>query len=780
LAKLRFARASAKEIRMDSKQFHRRVWVMVLLLAIIFTSLGAALYDLQINNGDDYYQKTQKKIAENQTVEAARGWILDRNGQVLVSNKVIYQVTLDTSLMKEERNDIILSLIDAARVEGVEWVDNLPISKTAPFTFTTSDPYFVIDRDEEGNVVKSLTRLGRLSVRMGWIEDPTADAPAPESEEEAPVKEPGLLDKIKNFLKGGGQKEEAPEEPEGPKPLPNARQLLGMMCDSFELKGEGAVDKKQAKAEGLEVPELNIGDMSETDARAVAGVLYGLYLRSTGAFIANEYVFASDVDIGFISRVKERSLTGVVIDATTVRQYHTKYAAHLLGQVTSIYAGEVEYYTNLDLDGDGVGDYDMNDKVGRGGAEQAFERYLRGTPGVRTVERNTKGKILSQEWQSEPEPGGNVMLTLDIGLQAYIENLFAEKMPQRQELGAEGAACVVLDVKNADVLASASYPTFDLSNYAAEVQEKSEDPLRPFLNRAFQGAYPPGSTFKMVTAVAGLEEGIITPTTKIRDEGRYTYYTPDGPMCWLYRQYGGKHGLINVSEAIKVSCNYFFFDVGRQLGIDRLDDYAARFGLGESTGIEVEERTGVMASPEYTESHGQTWYDGNTLSVAIGQESSQFTPLQLANYIATLVNGGTRHAAHLLKEVKSSDFTQVEYTYQPEVLGTIDIKDENLEAVKAGMLALTTEGSVRAAFADLPFKAGAKTGTAQTGGDSAGANAVFVCFAPYEDPEIAVAMVVEHGEESGDLSGLTADVLRYYFSSQETREEIPAENTLVR
>ena len=765
---------------MDSKQFHRRVWAMVLLLAMIVTSMGAALYDLQINNGDEYYQKTQKKIAETQTVEAARGPILDRNGQVLVSNKVIYQVTLDTSVMGDERNDIILNLIDAARIEGVEWTDNLPISKTAPFTFTTSDPYYVTDRDEEGNVIKILTRLGRLAVRMRWIEDPTVDAPDPELEPEVPAEEPGLLDKIKNFFKGGQPEEEPPQEPEGPQPLPTAEQLLGNMCDSFDLRGAGAVDKKQAKAEGITVPDLNIGSMSKTDARAAAGVLYELYLRSTEVFIANEYVFASDVDIGFISRVKERGLTGVVVEATTVRQYHTKYAAHLLGQVTAIFAEDLEYYTNLDLDGDGVGDYNMNDKVGRGGAEQAFERYLRGTPGVRTVERNTKGRIISQEWLSEPEPGGSVMLTLDINLQAYIENLFAEKMPQRQELGAEGAACVVLDVQTAEVLAAVTYPTFDLSNYAAELQEKGDDPLRPFLNRAFQGAYPPGSTFKMTTAVAGLEEGIITPNTRIRDEGRYTYYTPDGPMCWIYRQYGGNHGLINVSDAIKVSCNYFFFDVGRQLGIERLDEYAALFGLGEPTGIELEERTGVMASPEYSESHGQTWYQGNTLSVAIGQESSQFTPLQLANYIATLVNGGTRHAAHLLKEVKSNDFTQVLYTYEPEVLGTIDIKDENLEAVKAGMLALTTDGSVRQAFANFPLKAGAKTGTAQTGEGSPDAHSVFVCFAPYENPEIAVAMVMEHGEGGGDLSYLTVDVLNYYFSSQETREEIPTENTLIR
>ena len=342
----------------------------------------------------------------------------------------------------------------------------------------------------------------------------------------------------------------------------------------------------------------------------------------------------------------------------------------------------------------------------------------------------------------------------------------------------EGAACVVLDVQTADVLAAASYPTFDLANYGQELTEKGDDPLKPFLNRAFQGAYPPGSTFKMVTAVAGLEEDIITPTTQIRDEGRYTYYTADGPQCWIYRQYRSTHGLVNVSKAIEVSCNYFFFDVGRQLGIDRLMDYASRFGLAQKTGIELEERIGVMASPEYTESHGQTWYDGNTLSVAIGQESSQFTPLQLANYIATLVNGGTRHAAHMLKEVKSSDFSKVLYDYQPQVLGTIEIEDQNLNAVKAGMLALT-KGSLSSSFGDLPFQVGAKTGSAQTGIQS-DSHAVFVCFAPYDDPEIAVAMAVEHGGSGSELANMAADVLGYYFSSQETREELPAENTLIR
>ena len=339
---------------------------------------------------------------------------------------------------------------------------------------------------------------------------------------------------------------------------------------------------------------------------------------------------------------------------------------------------------------------------------------------------------------------------------------------------------MVLDVKGAEVLTAASYPTFDLANYASELAEKGDDPLHPFLNRAFQGAYPPGSTFKMLTAIAGLEEKIITPTTLIRDEGQYNYYGPNGPKCWIFRQYGSRHGLINVSKAIEVSCNYFMFEVGRQLGIEKLDEYAARFGLGEKTGIELAESSGVMASPAYTESLGGTWYEGNTLSVAIGQESSQFTPLQLANYIATLVNGGTRNAVHLLKEVKSSDFSQVLQSYEPQVLDTIEIEDQNLKAVKAGMLALTTNNSsVRQYFQSLPFQAGAKTGSAQVTGQNE-SNAVFVCFAPYDDPEIAVAIAVEHGGSGSELASMAADVLRYYFSSQETRDEIPVENPLIR
>ena len=767
---------------MNSKQFHRRVWAMVLLLALMVTGMGATLYDLQINNGESLYRETQKKIPETQTVQAARGPILDRNGQVLVSNRVIYEVTLNTKLMKDAsgrdvRNDVILALIRAARTEGVVWTDNLPISKTAPFTFEVEQPYYAASRDEKGNVTKTLTRLGRLAIKMKWLkDDPTKEPEEEEAKPETP-RDLSLTEKIKAFFGASQPEAEAPETPRGPEPPPDAEKLLGRMCASFGIAGEGAVDKKEAEKNGGTVPDLNIGNLSKTDARAMAGVLYEVYLRTQEVYIATEYVFASDVDIDFISRVKELDLPGVVIEAKTVRQYHTRYAAHLLGRVALMDAEEWAYYKTVDEDGDGVGDYQMNDVVGKEGAELAFESYLRGKSGTRTVERNTKGKIVGEEWITEPEPGDSVILTLDIGLQAYVENLLAESVPQLQSEETEGAACVVLDVKTAEVLAAANYPTFDLTNYASELVEKAEDPLHPFLNRALNGLYPPGSTFKMITAIGALEEEKITPRTRIRDEGRYTFWTTvNPPQCWIYRGSRGTHGSIDVTEAIRVSCNYFFFEAGRLLGIAKLDEYAARFGLGEKSGIELGEKTGAVAGPAYTESLGGTWYEGSITSVAIGQESTQVTPLQLANYIATLVNGGTRHAAHMLKETKSNDFTQVTYRYEPQVLDEIDIKPQNLEAVKAGMLQMAQSSR---AFQELPFRAGAKTGSAQVSAQTE-SNAVFVCFAPYDDPEIAVAMAVEHGGSGIELANMAAEVLSYYFSSKETREEIPAENTLIR
>ena len=713
---------------MDNRQFSQRSLGVVALLGLLMFWLVAVLYDIQITNGAYWAERSKTKITNTELVAADRGDILDRYGRVLVSNQVTYQVTLNTAVMGKERNDILSSLIAVTRDSGVEWEDNLPVSDHAPFVYTTENPFYTLSDNEDGSRERTLTRLGRLAVKMKWIADPTL---------------PGSYGT-----------------------LPTAEELLGKMCDSFDIAGEGAADPLMG-----EVPVLNIGDMAPEEARAVAGVLFELYYRDK---INNwpPYIFAEDVDIDFISRVKERSLAGVEINAVTKRQYNTKYAAHLLGRVGLMDAAEWEKYSALDMG------YSQNDTVGKEGVEQAFESYLRGTSGRRQVDRDTSGKVVDETWLELPQPGNNVILTLDIDLQKAVEDALADGLPKLKSKEVEGAACVVLDVNSGEVLASASYPTYDLSNYYADYAENLSNPLKPFINRAFNGLYAPGSTFKMVTAIAGLEEGVITPRTVIRDTGRYTYYNRNGPQCWIFRQYGSTHGNQTVTDAIKNSCNIFFYDVGRQLTIDRLQQYASAFGLGQPTGIELPESVGTMAGPKNEEEKAK-WQPGSTLSVAIGQENSQFTPLQLSNYIATLVNGGTHYAAHLLKSVKSSDFSQVMYTKQPEELDTININQESLDAVKKGMLKLTTEGSVSYYFRGVDVAVGAKTGSAQVSANSE-SNAHFVCFAPYENPQIAIAISVEHGGGGSDLGAIAAKIISYYFSAEENREEILTENTLIR
>lgn len=696
---------------MESKQFNFRVAVLLALLGIMLVAFTYVLYDLQIVQGPAFAAQSQRKIVRTETVEAARGHILDRYGRTLVDNLSSYNVKLNTSFMGDGRNDILLRLIKLSSGQGVVWTDTLPVSLAPPFAFTL---------DTAGTGAANNYRK--------------------------------YIDKLKN------------SEPfRVDAKLAEAGDYSGYSADAGDL-----IDFLRAE---YKVDE----SISPQDGRLLVGVLYELGLRSKEVSQV-AYVFAQDVDISFITAVKENQLTGVDFAATTVREYHTDYAAHILGRVGLIDSTEWPDYKDKG--------YSYSAYVGKEGVEKAFEQYLHGTPGTRAIETNKAGKVVGESWKPDsatgealaPVPGGNVMLTIDERLQGAVERSLAERIPQLPSQESEGGAAVVMDMTGG-VLAMASYPTFDINTYVSNYTELTQDPGKPTFNRATMGLYPPGSTYKMVTAVGALEEGIITPSTRIKDTGKYTHYKDYQPQCWIYRQQRGTHGVVNVSEAIDKSCNVFFYDTGRRLGISELERYARLFGLGEKTGIELPEYTGVVAGPNYTEEVlGERWNAGATLAAAIGQENNKFTPLQLANYIATLVNGGTRYAAHLLKTVKSSDFSQVVYEQEPEVLGTIDIDPNNLEAVKRGMLLVAQKSSY---FKDLPFEVGAKTGSAQVSAESE-SNAVYVCFAPYDDPQIAVAIVVEKGGSGAELGAIAQDILNFYFSPDSTLEGVPQENTLIR
>ena len=351
---------------------------------------------------------------------------------------------------------------------------------------------------------------------------------------------------------------------------------------------------------------------------------------------------------------------------------------------------------------------------------------------------------------------------------------------------------VVESVKDGEILAMASYPTFDLANVYSNstlYNEVKDNPLRPFTNRATQEFYYPGSTFKPLVAIAALEEGLTTPTEEIEDTGslelpeeEHYPYGDFHPQCWIYRQYGGNHGWENLAEALRDSCNIYFYTLGHRLGIDKIDEYAAAFGLGEATGFELSESAGLVAGPATSEALNQTWYGGEVLNAAIGQGNTLVTPLQLANYMATLLNGGDHLVPHLLKTVKSSDYSETVYEQEREVRNSLELDPANVDAVKQGMWAVANdpESTVDQYLSNLAVEVGAKTGSAQVGSAEREANAIFTLFAPYDDPEIVISIVVEGGASGGNLAQAAGEIVNYYFSAEHTVESVDAENTLLR
>ncbi len=511
-------------------------------------------------------------------------------------------------------------------------------------------------------------------------------------------------------------------------------------------------------------------DLTLEQRRAVIGVRYYLEDYQFSAY-NTPVTLAEEVDIRTVARVSEQSgeLPGVTIQVTGSREYNTGAAAHVLGRVAAISREEYEAHKDEG--------YALTDTIGKDGMEQALEQYLRGTDGLRAVEVDSRtGQVMAEYMVEETQPGKNCYLTLDLPLQERVEQSLADTLAAIKEKGeaskdgagadVAGGAAVVIDVNTGEILAMASWPTYSLATFSADYSMNQANELHPFYNRAIKGDYSPGSTFKMCTALAALEEGCITPNTKILDKGVYERYADVGysPRCWIYRQYGRTHGSVNVSQALKYSCNYFFYEMGYQLGIETLSGYARQLGLGEKTGVELSgETAGNLAGPESrAANNGEKWYAADTLMAAIGQSDHQFSPLQLANYVATLVNGGTRYRPHLLKKVMDYTNTEVYEETQPTVLNTVEISPASLEAIKKGMKGVVTEdGTASSYFAGFPIQVGGKTGSAQMTNHSA--TGVFVSFAPYDKPEIAVCVVGEFASSGGSLAPVAIAAYDQYF-----------------
>ncbi len=483
------------------------------------------------------------------------------------------------------------------------------------------------------------------------------------------------------------------------------------------------------------------------------------------------YVLSQSASMSAITRVLELGMRGVTTRITARRVYmYPGYMSHILGRTGKIPEGQAELYASLG--------YPMDAIVGTSGIEAAYEQYLHGTDGEITIKEDKDGNVIERSITRQPVAGRDVYLTIDIELQKVAEDSLAYRINKIASEGgvmtgadADSGAVVAIDPNTNGVLAIASYPTYDLTTFSEDYATLSQDESAPLLNRALNASYAPGSTFKLCTGLAALTEGQITEFTTVKDKGIYKYYDDYQPHCWVYDQKGITHGDVNVAQAIEHSCNYFFFDVGRKMGIDTICKYASAFGLGRNTGIELSEKTGILASPNYVEANDiALWMPGDTLSAAIGQSYHNFTPMQLACYLSTIINNGTRYSAHLLSEVRDFATGECVYKYENKVMdGCIELSEENVQTVKYGMRLVMNQTLTKRAFKDLKtVSAAGKTGTAQLGGKNSD-NATFVSFAPYSeyrDPEIVIAGIIEHGVSGNNTAYVVSDIMEQYFQGE--------------
>ena len=705
-----------------------RLAAFALVVVLLIALCAGTLYKLQIIEGAAYYEESQNSLTSYPSVTAARGNILDRYGRVLVSNRECYNLKIsDTRLFSDEVEDpntVILQMINLVEAAGETYTDDLPITLEPPFEYT------------------NMTDIQRT-----------------------------LLDA---YLKAKGLDEDT-----------TAVELMSYFRTRYEIANSYTAE----------------------EMRKIASVRYAVNVRYE--INTNSYIFVEDASIDLISDLMGVVGNVVEVETSYVREYNTQYAAHILGYVQAMSEEDMAKYRPEDENSG----YDYDTKVGRDGVEAAFEDWLHGTNGEARVKRTANGTVTSTVYLEDPVPGNHVYLTIDIQLQEQVERILEtgiyELQIERNDDNAEavaegrldevrediqGGAIVVVDVKTGEPLAIASYPTYDLATIIEDYADLLEADYDPLFNRALMGAYAPGSTFKPCTVIAGLTENIINTETQIECTGIFTKYESQGyaPACWIYTQMDGQltHGYDNVTEALKDSCNIFFYTVADDLGIRKLMEYAEDFGLGESTGIELTETTGNMSNPDNHLNYDvDGWVDGDTVQAGIGQSDSMFTPLQIAEYCAAIANGGTRHSAALLKSVRSYDYSRQLYQNKTEVLSTVDSADYNWAAVQRGMYLMANDITSSSntvyytlgnySYNGVSLPVAAKTGTSQLGEGKTN-NAIFMCYAPFDDPEIAVAIVVERGLSGANLSRMARNVLDAYFSLGSISNTAERENSLLK
>ena len=545
------------------------------------------------------------------------------------------------------------------------------------------------------------------------------------------------------------------------------QKALAAMKDNLGLQQYATADDVMEKL----VEDYDLADFSLYWQRVLSGIHYEMQLQAFSN--VNNFVMAENVSEATVATIKENSLSlpGVEIVETSTRSYEQgTVLPHVLGRVGKITAekwkvtdenGQVTY--PLKEKG-----YNMNDIIGISGLESAYEDELRGKDGVETITRNSDGVIVNTALTTVPEPGHTVQLTIDSEFQKAVDQALAKnvewiKNTYADSKQANAGAVVVIDVKTGGVLAASNYPSFDQNLYAAQYNEYSADENMPLFNRALQGLYTPGSTYKPSVAVAGLDTGLLNRNSTVNCTRVYTYYKDYRPRC---AQHGHGNGPIDVVNAIKWSCNIFFYDVGRRLTSDVYDAYAYKLGLGQRTGVEVSEALGHL-----TTKNDSNYTESLDIQAAIGQGNTAVTPIQLATYAATLANRGTRYRTHFVKAILDSNTGETLQETQPEVMDVVEDKGETFDLVREGMKGVAQTIPALAAY---PYTIACKTGSPQRSeGYYVGStykhytNAAMIAYGPAEDPEIAIGVVVEYGGAGARTGQLVADIFNAYYAMKD-------------
>ena len=694
-----------------------RVAGLVILILLLLTVYLVALYKLQIIEGEANYNRSSELTNTERVVTAARGKIYDRYGRTLVSNEETYNLKIDTDKL-----------------------------------YANDDPNSVI--------------LELVHMVQGYGDEYTDDLPIT-------MTPPFEYD-------------------------PDMTAIQRTMLDAYYVRQE--IDPNSTAVELMSYmrTRYNIDNSySAEEMRIIAGVRYSINVRY--AVNTADYIFVEDASMKLISSIMENKLVGIEVERAYSRKYGTEYAAHILGYTGLMTQEEYEKYSLLN--------YSTDAMVGKDGVEYAFENYLHGKDGKVIETRNSAGTVLATVYEEEPEPGNHVYLTIDSVLQEQTERILANGVSilkqniaqKRAEVTARGdynvdlkdeitgAAAVVVNVKTGEPLAMASWPTYNVATILEDYQELLEAENAPLFNRTLMGTYAPGSTFKPCTAIAALTMGIVNTEDKIKCEGVYTRYAAEGyaPECWIWNSTKDHltHPEENVTTAIRDSCNYYFYSIGNYLGVDDLGKFAANFGLGEYSGIELVEAKGNMSNQaNHMDYAGTEWRIGDTLQAAIGQSDSVFTPIQMAEYCATVANSGTRYSASILKSIRNYDYSEKLYDREPTVMSTVESAEYNWAAVHEGMWQVLNdyinEKNVNV-WVDCQWRVAGKTGTAQKG-EGIQNDGIFMCYAPYKDPEVAIFVVVERGGAGADVQFIARHIMDAYITIMGYSDTSETEMTLLK